>query len=68
MNKELADFQQELDQALKGFDVPEQRRKLTLTNLQWLTRNLQVRNEGSGLKQAQKVIINLLRNRKQIGL
>ena len=68
MNKELADFQQELDQALEGLEVPQQRRKLTLTNLQWLTRNLQVRNKGIVLKQAQKVIINLLRNRKQIGL
>lgn len=68
MNKELQDFQEQLDRALVDLDIPQQRRKLTLTNLQWLTRNLQVRNAGKELKRAQKVIIDLLRNRKQIGL
>jgi len=68
MNKELQDFQNELDRVLVDFDVPAQRRKLTLTNLQWLSRNLSVRNKGPELKRAKKFIVDLLRNRKQIGL
>ena len=68
MNKDLRDFQEELDKALVGLDIPAQRRKLTLTNLQWLSRNLAIRNEGQGLKEAKKVIINLLKHRKLIGL
>ena len=68
MNKDLRNFQEELDKALVGLDIPAQRRKLTLTNLQWLSRNLAIRNEGQGLKEANKVVINLLKHRKLIGL
>ena len=68
MNKDLRDFQEELDKALASLDIPAQRRKLTLTNLQWLSRNLSVRNKGPELKRAKKFIVDLLRNRKQIGL
>jgi hypothetical protein len=64
----LRDFQEKLDEELEGLNIPEQRRKVSLTNLQWLSRNLPVYNAGTPLKNAQKVVVNLIRNRKQAGL
>lgn len=64
----LRDFQDRLDEALEGLEIPSQRRKLSLTNLQWLSRNLPVRNSGEGLKRAKKTVIELIRRRREVGL
>lgn len=64
----LRDFQERLDKALTGLDVPEKRKKLSLTNLQWLSRNLPINNSGADIKIAHRTIVDLLRNRKQAGL
>jgi len=64
----LRDFQDKLDKALEGLEIPLQRRKLSLTNLQWLSRNLAVRNSGEGVKRAKKTVIELIRRRREVGL
>jgi len=64
----MKDFQERLDKALEGLEVPEKRRKVSLTNLQWLIRNLSKSDSNPTYKKARGVLIDLLRNRKQAGL
>ena len=64
----LRDFQDKLDEALEGLEIPLQRRKLSLTNLQWPSRNLADRNSGEGVKRAKKTVIELIRRRREVVL
>lgn len=69
MQKELAQIQEELRIALEGFDLPEDRKRATLTNLMWLARNLHITNGSNPkLKQVKSLILNFLRKRKELGL
>lgn len=62
------DAQKQLTLSLDGLNVPVKRKKLTLTNLQWLSRNLSLNNRTDQVKVPHQIIRNLLKKRKEIGL
>lgn len=69
MKKDLSSVQEELRIALEGLNAPEDRKRLTLTNLSWLLRNLPIQNDSTPkLKQAMTLLVDLLRRRREIGL
>ena len=53
-----------LKQILDTMNIPNQRKELNLNNLHWLNRNIFIHNNSHPrLKEAQKLIQNLLKNK-----